>query len=96
MREILAAWICCCLVGLGAITVVGHRDPGTAVDAGVHIPDRVGSVHPHLSIEDEFADDASDLPTSTASSSEEPSIYSQQDVVESGKCRLRSFGHRLL
>ena len=35
MREILGAWACCCLVGFGALTVLGHRNPGIAVDPAV-------------------------------------------------------------
>jgi hypothetical protein len=95
MREILAAWALCCLVGFGALTVVGHRDPAIAVDARVHIPDRLGSARPDLSIEDEFADDAG-YAASTASNNEEPSVYSRQEAAESGRCRLRSFARRLL
>ena len=96
MREILAAWACCGLVGFGALIVVGHRDPAIAVYAGVHIPDRLGATRPDLSIEDEFADEAGVAVTSTASNSEEPSVYSRQEVAEYGRCRLRLFGHRLL
>jgi hypothetical protein len=95
MREILAAWAFCGVVGFGALTVIGHRESGIAEDTRVHIPDRLGSAHPGLSVADEFADDASDA-VSTASNSEEPSVYSRQDVAESSRCRLRLFGRRLL
>ena len=96
MREILAAWAVCGLVGLAALTLTGHRDPGIAVAARAHIADRLGSTHPGVSIEDEFADTANDA-ASIASSSEKPSVYPRQDVVaKSGRCRLQSFAHRLL
>jgi hypothetical protein len=95
MREILAAWAFCGVVGFGALTVIGHRESGIAEDTRVHIPDRLGSAHPGLSIADEFADDAG-YAASTASHNGELSVYSRQEAAESGRCRLRSFARRLL
>jgi hypothetical protein len=95
MREILAAWACCGLVGLGALLVEGHGRPATAVYAGVHIPARGGSTAPGLSVADEFADDASD-DAGTISNRGEPFLYSRQEVAESQGCWLRSFGRRML
>jgi len=38
MREILAAWACCSLVGLGALLIAERDRTAIAVYAGVHIP----------------------------------------------------------
>jgi len=95
MREILAAWACCVLVGLGALLVEGRTGPAIAVYASAHIPGRGGSTTPKLSIADEFADDASD-DAGTVSNRGEPSLYSQQGSAEPQRCWLRSVGRRLL
>ena len=95
MREILAAWACCGLVGLGALLVEGRGRPAIAVYAGVHIPARGGSTARDLIIVDEFADDASD-DAGIVANKDEPSLYSRQEVAESQSCWLRSFGRRLL
>jgi len=42
MREILAAWACCSLVGLGALLIAERDRTAIAVYAGVHIPARSG------------------------------------------------------
>jgi|SRR5579863_9927574 len=81
MREIVAAWACCGLVGLSALIVEGHDRPAIAVYAGVHIPARGGSIAPDLSIVDEFADDASDS-AGTILNRGEPSLYSRREVAE--------------
>ena len=96
MREILAAWACCSLVGLGAL-LIAERDRSTAIAvyAGVHIPARSGSTAPGLSIVEEFADDARE-DAGTVSNRGGPSLYSRQEVAESQRCWLRSFGRRLL
>jgi hypothetical protein len=95
MREILAAWACCCLVGLGALLIEGRGRPPIAVYAGVHVPVRGGSTAPGLSIVEEFADEASDH-AGTVSDRGGPSLYSRQEVAESQRCWLPSFGRRLL
>jgi hypothetical protein len=95
MREILAAWACCGLVVLGALLVDSRGRPAIAVYAGVHIPSRVGLTEPILSLEDEFADDASD-DAGTVPNRAEPSALSRQEVAESQRCRLWPVGHRLL
>ena len=95
MREILAAWACCSLVGLGALLIAERDRTAIAVYAGVHIPARSGSTAPGLSIVEEFADDARE-DAGTVSNRGEPSLYSRQEVAESQRCRLRSLGHRLL
>ena len=95
MREILAAWACCSLVGLGALLVAERDRTAIAVYAGVHIPARSGSTAPGLSIVAEFADDARD-DAGTVSNRGGPSLYSRQEVAESQRCWLRSFGRRLL
>ena len=56
LREILAAWACCGLVGFGALFMESRNTPTVAVYAGVHIPGPVGQAEPNLSIADEFAD----------------------------------------
>ena len=95
MREILAAWVCCSLVGLGALLIAERDRTAIAVYAGVHIPARSGSTVPGLSIVEEFADDAGEdaVPGSIRGG---PSLYSRQEVAESQRCWVRSFGHRLL
>ena len=95
MREILAAWACCSLVGLGALLIAERDRTAIAVYAGVHIPARSGSTAPGLSIVEEFADNASD-DADTVSNRGGPSLYSRQEVAESQRCWLRSFGRRLL
>jgi len=95
MREILAAWACCSLVGLGALLIAGRDRTAIAVYAGVHSPARSGSTAPGLSIVAEFADDARD-DAGTVSNRGGPSLYSRQEVAESQRCWLRSFGRRLL
>jgi hypothetical protein len=91
MREIFAAWACCGLVVLGALLVDSRGRPAIAVYAGVHIPGRVGSTKPALSVEDEFADDAGTVPNRA-----EPSSLSRQEVAEFQRCRQWLVGHRLL
>ena len=95
MREILAAWACCSLVGLGALLIAERDRTALAVHAGVHIPARSGSTAPGLSIVEEFADDARE-DAGTVSNRGGPSLYSRQEVAESQRCWLRSFGRRLL
>ena len=95
MREILAAWACCSLVGLGALLIAERDSTAIAVYAGVHIPARSGSTAPGLSIVEEFADDARE-DAGTVSNRGGPSLYSRQEVAESQRCWLRSFGRRLL
>ena len=95
MREILAAWACCSLVGLGALLIAERDRTAIAVYAGVHIPARSGSTAPGLSIVEEFADDARD-DAGTVSNRGGPSLYSRQEVADSQRCWLRSFGRRLL
>jgi len=95
MREILAAWACCSLVGLGALLIAERDRTAIAVYAGVHIPARSGSTAPRLSIVEEFADDARE-DAGTVSNRGGPSLYSRQEVAESQRCWLRSFGRRLL
>ncbi len=95
MREILAAWACCSLVGLGALLIAERDRTAIAVYAGVHIPARSGSTAPGLSIVEEFADDARE-DAGTVSNKGGPSLYSRQEVAESQRCWLRSFGRRLL
>ena len=95
MREILAAWACCSLVGLGALLIAGRDRTAIAVYAGVHIPARSGSTAPGLSIVEEFADDARE-DAGTVSNRGKPSLYSRQEVAESQRCWPRSFGRRLL
>jgi len=94
-REILVAWACCGLVGLGALLVETPSGPASAVYAGAHIPGRGASTASTLSVEDEFADDASD-DAGIVSSGAEPSASSEQRVAESQRCWLRSFARRLL
>ena len=50
MREILAAWACCSLVGLGALLIAERDRTAIAVYAGVHIPARSESTAPGLSM----------------------------------------------
>jgi hypothetical protein len=95
MREILAAWACCSLVGLGALLIAERDRTAIAVYAGVHNPARSGSTAPGLSIVEEFADDARE-DAGTASNRGGPSLYSRQEVAEAQRCWLRSFGRRLL
>jgi hypothetical protein len=98
MREILAAWAFCGLVGVGGLLAdVGDadRDPGTAAYAGVHIPGRSGPSVPALSIEDEFAGNADD-DIGAVSNSGEPPTYSSQEVAEYRRCWLGRIAHRLL
>jgi ATP-dependent protease HslVU (ClpYQ) peptidase subunit len=95
MREILAAWACCSLVGLGALLIAERDRPAIAVYAGVQIPGRSGSTAPGLSIVEEFADDARE-DAGTVSNRGGPSLYSRQEVAESQRCWLRPFGRRLL
>jgi len=95
MREILAAWACCSLVGLGALLIAERDRTAIAVYAGVHIPARSGSTAPGLSIVEEFADDARE-DAGTVSNRGGPSLYSRQEVAESQRCWLPSFGRRLL
>jgi ATP-dependent protease HslVU (ClpYQ) peptidase subunit len=95
MREILAAWACCSMVGLGALLIAERDRTAIAVYAGVHIPARSGSTAPGLSIVEEFADDARE-DAGTVSNRGGPSLYSRQEVAESQRCWLRSFGRRLL
>ena len=95
MREILAAWACCSLVGLGALLIAERDRTAIPVYAGVHIPARSGSTAPGLSIVEEFADDARE-DAGTASNRGGPSLYSRQEVAESQRCWQRSFGRRLL
>jgi hypothetical protein len=95
MREILAAWACCGLVVLGALLVESRGRPASEVYAGVHIPGRVGSTEPTLSIEDEFAD-AADDDAGAVLNSAEPSTLSRQEAAEIQRCWLRSIGRRLL
>lgn len=59
MRDVLAAWVLCCLVGLGGLLLAeaadSHRSvPGTYAE--VRIPGRGPIADSHLSIADEFAD----------------------------------------
>jgi hypothetical protein len=89
MREILAAWACCSLVGLGALLIAERDRTAIAVYAGVHIPARSGSTAPGLSIVEEFADDARE-DAGTVSNRGGPSLYSRQEVAESQRCWLRS------
>ena len=98
MREILAAWACCSLVGLGALLIAERDRTAIAVYAGVHIPARSGSTAPGLSIVEEFADDAREDAGTVSNSANigGPSLYSRQEVAESQRCWLRSFGRRLL
>jgi hypothetical protein len=77
MREILAAWAFCSLVGLGALLIAERDRTAIAVYAGVHIPARSGSTAPGLSIVEEFADDARE-DAGTVSNRGEPSLYSRQ------------------
>ena len=95
MREILAAWACCSLVGLGALLIAERDRTALALYAGVHIPARSGPTAPGLSIVDEFADDARD-DAGAVPNRGGPSLYSRQEVAESQRCSLRSFGRRLL
>ena len=95
MREILAAWACCSLVGLGALLIAERDRTAIAVYAGVHVPVRGGSTAPGLSIVEEFADEASDH-AGTVSDRGGPSLYSRQEVAESQRCWPQSFGRRLL
>jgi hypothetical protein len=95
MREILAAWVCCALMALGALLVEGRSGPAIAVYAGVHIPGRGRSTTPELSTVDEFAGDARD-DADTVSNRGQPSLYSKQEVTEFPRCRLGSFSRRLL
>ena len=94
-REILVAWACCGLVALGALLIETRSHPANAVYAGAHIPGRGVSTASTLSVEDEFADDASD-DAGIVSSNAEPSAYFEQQVAESQGCWLRSFARRLL
>ncbi|HXP04837.1 MAG TPA: hypothetical protein VN808_12000, partial [Stellaceae bacterium] len=59
--------------------------PASAVYAGAHIPGRGASTASTLSVEDEFADDASD-DAGIVSSGAEPSASSEQRVAESQRC----------
>jgi hypothetical protein len=95
MREILAAWACCGLVGLDALLITERDRPAIAVYAGVHIPARSGSTAPGLSIVEEFADGARE-DAGTASNRGGPFLYSRQEVAESQRCWPRSFGRGLL
>jgi hypothetical protein len=95
MREILAAWACCSLVGLGALLIEGRSRPPIAVYTGVHIPVRGGSTASGLSIVEEFADDARD-DAGTVSNRGGLYLYSRQELAEGQRCWLRSFGRRLL
>jgi ATP-dependent protease HslVU (ClpYQ) peptidase subunit len=88
MREILAAWACCSLVGLGALLIAERDRTAIAVYAGVHIPARSGSTAPGLSIVEEFADDARE-DAGTVSNREEPSLYSPQEVAKSQRRQSR-------
>jgi hypothetical protein len=59
MREVLAAWICCGVVGLGAALLGGVDNRGDSLPApysGTHIPGRGAAIANALSVEDEFAD----------------------------------------
>ena len=94
-REILVAWAFCGLVGLGALLVEAPSGPASAVYAGAHIPGRGAATTSTLSVEDEFADDASD-DAGTVSSKPEPSAASEQQVAEAQRCWLRSFARRVL
>ena len=95
MREILAAWACCSLVGLSTLLIAERDRTAIAVYACVHIPARSGSTAPGLSIVEEFADDARE-DAGTVSDRGGPSLYSRQEVAESQRCWPRSFGRRLL
>lgn len=94
LREILAAWACCGLVGFGALFMESRNTPTVAVYAGVHIPGPVGQAEPNLSIADEFADARDDA--TTVSNNAEPPAYLRQEAAESQSCWMRSFAHRLL
>ena len=94
-REILVAWAFCGLVGFGALLVEAPSGPARAVYAGAHIPGRGASTASTLSVEDQFADDASD-DAGIAPRNAEPAAFSGQQVAESQRCRLRSFAGRLL
>ena len=95
MREILAAWACCALVGLGALLIAERDRTAIAVYAGVHIPVPSGSTAPGLSIVEEFADDARD-DAGTVSNRGGLYRHSRQELAEGQRCWLRSFGRRLL
>jgi hypothetical protein len=98
MREILAAWAFCGVVGLGGLLVDAddiRRDPGNSAYAGVQLPSRGGTIAPALSIEDEFADLA-DGDAGSASNSADPAIYSRQEFADDQRCWLSRIAHRLL
>jgi hypothetical protein len=98
VREMLAAWAFCGVVGLGGLLVdTGdhHHDPGTSVYTGVRFPGRGGSTTSALSIEDEFADIADD-DIGNASNSAGPAIYSRQEVADDHRCWLSRLARRLL
>jgi len=96
-REILAAWVCCGLIGLGGLLLDTHQHgrAGTqTVYTGIQLPG-AGRLEPSdRSIADEFAD-AGDLPSEN---SVDTALVSRaaNAPVEVRQCWLRSVVHHLL
>jgi hypothetical protein len=96
-REILAAWVCCGLIGVGSVLldVPNQGRSGTqGVYAGVQIPGAGRSVRSDRSIADEFAD-LSDVPGERAVDSMLAS-GSADEPANAQQCWLRSVVRRLL
>jgi hypothetical protein len=96
-REILAAWVCCGLIGAGGMLLdaVSQGRPGTPnVYAGIQLPGSGHAAPADRSIVDEFAD-LRDLP---GDDSVDPALVSgsMDGPVKVRQCWLRSVVHRLL
>jgi len=93
-RDVVAAWVCCGLVGLGALALASRGDPAPAIYAGVHVPGPVASTQPALSIADEFAD-LGDVPDEESPGTA-LAAASATEPVKAQQCWLRSVVHRLI
>jgi len=95
-REMLAAWICCGLIGVGGFVLmsVDHNRSGTpSVYAGSRIPGSSEPMSSDRSVEDEFADlhDLPDVNLVNVAATENPPRRSEVQ-----QCWLRSAVRRLL
>lgn len=92
-REIVAAWVCCVVVGVAALTMVAGRDPATPPTAGLRVPG-IGPVPTReLSIADQYAEEepANDAPAPSV----EPVRIAHQRALILLSCLERLF-HRVL
>jgi hypothetical protein len=96
VREIIAAWVFCTVLGVASLAVVqldhGRRSSdGAAVAA--HMPGGKGWTTAHLSVADEFADDETDDLANTLGT-DARRVYADGKTLRQQICWLHELVHK--